>query len=254
MPVAEALYYHLNQGAETDLPVVLLHGAGGMHLSWPTEIRRLTGCRVFALDLPGHGRSNHVGGLQSVEAYAQSVQSWLEAVGLYRVVILGHSMGGAIAMQMACQFPKQVLGIGLISTGPRLPVPPDLLAAAANSTTFYKAREILASISFGANASPRLVEMVGKRLSEMRPSVLHGDLIACDRFDASTLVDKIQCPALVVCGVEDQLTPLRSSQFLAVKIPNAQLVTIQNAGHIVMLEQPQAVAAALAAFLQGMPK
>ena len=254
MPLAEALYYHLSQGSETDLPVVLLHGAGEMHLLWPPEIRRIAGCRVFALDLPGHGKSNQIGGLQSVTAYAQRVQIWLESVGLYRAVIVGHAMGGAIAMQMAVQSPKQVLGLGLISTGPRLPVPPDLLAASANPTTFYKAMEIMASLSFGATASPRLVELVAQRLRKVRPSVLHGDLSACDRFDASALVEKIQCPALVMCGVEDQLTPLRSSQFLAGKIPKAQLSMIQNAGHMVMLEQPQAAAAALTAFLQGVPK
>ena len=82
----------------------------------------------------------------------------------------------------------------------------------------------------------------------------HGDLSACDRFDASALVEKIHCPALVMCGVEDQLTPLRSSQFLAGEITKAQLSMIQNAGHMVMLEQPQAAAAALTAFLQGVPK
>lgn len=253
MPVAGALYYHLTKGAETDLPVVLLHGAGGMHLTWPPEIRRIPGYRLYALDLPGHGKSDEVGGLQSIAAYAQRVQVWSEAIGLSRAVFVGHSMGGAIALEMALQFPEQVLGLGLIGTGARLRVHPDMLAAAATPTTFYKAIESIVSWSFSPQASPRLVELVGQRFGEVRPSVLHGDLIACDSFDASESLEKIGCPVLVMCGTEDRMTPLRASQFLSSQIPSAQLVTIEDAGHMVMLEQPQTAAAALLAFLQTIP-
>lgn len=253
MPVAGEYYYHLNQGAETDLPVVLLHGAGGMHLSWPPEIRRMPGNRLYALDLPGHGRSNQVGGQQSIAAYAQRVHAWLEAVGLSCAAFVGHSMGGAVALEMALQFPEQVLGLGLISTGARLRVHPDLLSAAASPTTFYQAVENILSWSFAPDVSPRLVELVNQRFAEVRPSVLHGDLIACDQFDVSQLLEQIRCPALVMCGTLDRMTPLRASQFLAAQIPHTQLVTIPDAGHMVMLEQPQTVAAGLSAFLQTIP-
>lgn len=249
MPIAEGLYYHLTQGADTDLAVVLLHGAGGMHLSWSTDIRRLPGYRVYALDLPGHGKSREVGGLQSIPAYAQRVQGWLQSVGLSRAVMVGHSMGGAIALEMARAYPEQVLGLGLIATGARLRVHPDLLAETASPTTFYNAIEKIVAWSFAVQASPRLVDLVSQRLAEVRPSVLHGDLIACDSFDASETLKQIECPALVLCGVQDRMTPLRLSQFLAGQIPLAQLMTVENAGHMVMLEQPQATAAALSAFL-----
>ena len=245
MPVAGALYYHLNQGAATELPVVLLHGAGGMHLSWPPEIRRLPGYRVFALDLPGHGKSDQVGGLQSITAYAQHIEAWLEAVDLSGAIFVGHSMGGAIALEMALQFPEQVLGLGLISTGPRLRVHPDLLAAAASPTTYHQAIESILAWSFSSQAPQRLVELVSQRLAEVRPSVLHGDLLACDRFDASELVQNITCPVMVLCGTADRMTPLRTSQVRAGLIPGAQLVTIPDAGHMVMQEQPGAVADAL---------
>lgn len=253
MPVAEGLYYHLTQGAETDLPVVLLHGAGGMHLSWPTEIRRLPGYRLYALDLPGHGKSSEVGGLQSIAAYAQRVWGWLQAVGVSGAVMVGHSMGGAIALEMARAYPEQVLGLGLIATGARLRVHPDLLAETASPTTIYNAIEKIVAWSLAAQASPRLVELVSQRLSEVRPSVLLGDLIACDRFDARETLGGIECPALVLCGTEDRMTPLRLSQFLAGQIPLAQLMTVENAGHMVMLEQPQATAEALSAFLRTLP-
>ena len=84
MPIAADLYYHAYQEGEK-LPVVLIHGAGGTHLFWPSEIRRLLGFRVFALDLPGHGKSSGRG-LQSIAAYATSVLDWMAALtctGLY---------------------------------------------------------------------------------------------------------------------------------------------------------------------------
>lgn len=251
MPVTEGLYYHHTQGANTNLPVVLLHGAGGMHLSWPTEIRRMPGFRLYALDLPGHGKSNDTGGLQSITAYAQRVHEWMESVGLSQAAIVGHSMGGAIALEMALQYPDEVLALGLIASGARLRVHPDLFAAAASPTTFYKAIEMIVQWSFAEQTSVRLVEQVSQRFDEIRPSVLNGDLAACDRFDVSESLRNIACPTLVLCGTEDRMTPLRFSQFLAGQIPLAQLITLQGAGHMVMLEQPQATAAALSAFLQS---
>lgn len=253
MPIAGGLYYHYNSGEESSLPVVLLHGAGGMHLYWPPEIRRLPGCRLYALDLPGHGKSDAMGGLQTISAYAQQVLTWLDAVGISRAVFVGHSMGGAIALALATQSPEQVLGLGLVATGARLRVNPELLSDAASPTTFYKAIETLVCWSFSSQTPARTLELATRRFGEVRPSVLYGDLLACNSFDLSESLEQIQCPTLLVCGTEDHMTPLRTSQLLAGKIPHTQLVTVQDAGHMVMLEQPQVVASALASFLSTIP-
>ncbi|TLN23779.1 alpha/beta fold hydrolase, partial [bacterium] len=95
MPIAAGIYYALVQGrAASSLhpPVILIHGAGSSHLCWPAALRRLPGCRVLALDLPGHGRSSGVG-LQSLDALADRLVDFLEALGLYQAVFVGHSMG-----------------------------------------------------------------------------------------------------------------------------------------------------------------
>jgi pimeloyl-ACP methyl ester carboxylesterase len=84
MPIAGGLYYFAFPGDNP--PVVLIHGAGGTHLHWPAEIRRLPGRYVLAVDLPGHGKS--IGcGLQTISAYTEAVLHWLEAVGLSRAVL-----------------------------------------------------------------------------------------------------------------------------------------------------------------------
>ena len=254
MPLAAGLYFHLAQDGFVETPpVVLLHGAGGMHLFWPPQIRRLPGYRIFALDLPGHGKSDQGGGLQTIDSYAEQVLAWMEAVQLHRAVFVGHSMGGAIALTLAIQNAEHVLGLGLLSTGVRLYIPPDLLADAASPTTFYKAVESLVSWSFGLSVPERLVELAANHLREVRPSVLYGDLLACDRFDCTERLADIRLPTLILCGSEDRMTPPRYSQLLARVIPEALLEEIPQTGHMLMLEQPDAVGKSLTNFLGQIP-
>ncbi len=251
MPVVSEIYYHLYQGIGFEtLPVVLIHGAGGMHLSWPPEVRRLAGARIYALDLPGHGKTPGRG-QQTILGYARKVMEWFEAVGLNRAAFIGHSMGGAIAQEIALQYPENVLALGLFASGTRLPIPPDILNDAASSTTYRKAYEAIARLAFSTSGNPDLVELVVQRLAGIRQSVMYGDLLACNEYDASALIGRIHCPTLVLCGSEDRMTPLRFSQYLADSIPAGRLVVIPDAGHMVMLERPQAVAAALGSFLAG---
>jgi pimeloyl-ACP methyl ester carboxylesterase len=254
MPLAAGIYYYFSQDGFFEAPpIVLLHGAGGMHLFWPPQIRRMQGCRVFTLDLPGHGKSDRGGGLQTIDSYADQVLRWMEAVQLHRAVFVGHSMGGAVALTLGIQHPERVLGLGLVSTGVRFYIPPDLLANAASPTTFHKAIDSLVSCSFGSSASERLVELAANRMREVRSSVLHGDLLACAQFDRTEQLSEIQSPVLILCGSEDQLTPVRNSQYMAGVIPGAALEIIPGAGHMVLLESPDAVGQSLANFLKQIP-
>ncbi len=253
MPVASDLYYFTYQRGEIEtLPVVLIHGAGGSHLYWPSEIRRLPGFRIFAPDLPGHGKSAGRG-QQSIESYAQVVVNWLDILGLQRAVFVGHSMGGAIALELALHHFEHVLGLGLISTGARMKIDQEILHEAASPTTFHRAIEIVSTAFFSPFADSHLVELAAARMAETRSTVFYGDFLACDQFDVSDQLSQICQPTLVLCGTEDQLTTSQNSQFLAVQIPNAQLEMIPRAGHMVMLEQPHAVASALSKFLGSVP-
>jgi pimeloyl-ACP methyl ester carboxylesterase len=249
MPVAQDLYYHAYQGGDLDTPpVVLIHGAGGNHLYWPAEVRRLSGHRVFALDLPGHGKSGGRG-QQSVYAYARQVLDWLQGLGMSEAIFIGHSLGSAIALTLAVLYPDHVTGLALLGAAAHLRVRPDILADSVNPTTFHKAVDTIIGAAFSSSADPRLVELAGKRMAETRPSVLYGDFAGCNDFDLTERVNEISKPTLVICGSEDQLTPLRNSQFLAGAIPNAQLEVIPDAGHMVMLEKPKEVVAILERFL-----
>ena len=99
----------------------------------------------------------------------------------------------------------------------------------------------------------RLVELATRRMAETRASVLYGDFLACDEFDVRDRLAELRQPTLVLCGADDQMTPVRHAQFLASSINNAVLNIIPNAGHMVMLEQPLAVASAISDFVGGIP-
>jgi pimeloyl-ACP methyl ester carboxylesterase len=232
--------------------MVLLHGAGGDCLVWPPEIRRLPDIRVYALDLPGHGKSAGPGH-QSVEDYSRAVVKFMDAVGLWRAVFVGQSLGGAIALTLALDYPERVVGLALVSSGPRLPISTAILENAASPTTFGFAVQSLHALICGNQTSPKLAEQELKRLTNIRPTLLHGDLLACDRFDCTNRLGFIQTPTLVTCGTEDKLTPLRYSSILAASIPGAALQTVDGAGHLVMLEQPRRLAQLLSVFLATIP-
>lgn len=252
MPISGDIYYHLYEGSqEGQKPsMVLLHGAGGNHLYWPPDVRRLSGYRVYAIDLPGHGKSGGRG-QQSIGAYCDCILSWMEDVKLHSAVFIGHSMGSAIVMALALEQPQHVLGLGLIGAGARLQVSNILLETASSPTTFHNAIDTIVSWSFAPQTSEQLKDLAAKRMTDIRYSVLYSDLLACNAFDVTEHVDKLQCPTLVMCGEQDKMTPKRYSQFLADRIPHSQLAVIPDAGHMVMIEQPAIVAESILAFLEG---
>lgn len=249
MPFAADLYYHVHQGGNGGKPpVVFLHGAGGNHLYWPAQLRHLPGYRTFALDLPGHGKSGGHG-RQSIVDYANSVVDWLEAIELHRAVFAGHSMGSAIVQTLALDYSERVSGLILVGSGARLRVDSEILQNAANQTTFLTAVTSVVNRSFSEQADLRLVELAARRMAEVRPSVYHGDLLACERFDLIEQVAEIHQPTLVICGADDQMTPPRYAQFLSGTISAARLEIIPGAGHMVMLEQPDLVTSVIKEFL-----
>jgi len=254
MPIIADYYYHYYAGqVQTGLPVVLLHGAGGNHLSWSTELRRLSGFRIYAPDLPGHGKSGGRG-LQSISAYAESVLDWMSKINLPGAVFIGHSMGSAIAMTIALEHPDQALGLGLVGAAGRLRVSPELLQEASSPTTLHNAIEKIVKWSFSPTSSERLLNLALRHLGETRQSVLHGDFLACNDFDMTDKVSAIHTPTIIVCGVDDKMTPLRHSQYLKSQIEGASLCIIPEAGHMVMLEKPTGFANVIRSFLSTLKK
>ncbi|RME82279.1 MAG: alpha/beta hydrolase [Caldilineae bacterium] len=228
------------------IPLVLVHGAGGSAMHWPPALRRLPDHDVYALDLPGHGRSQGPG-RDDIGAYAEVVHAWAEAIGLAPFVLAGHSMGGAIALTFALRYPAHLRGLGLVATGARLKVNPQILQGLRSDREGVG--RLLVEWVHGQRASPAQKRQYLRHFLAVDEDVLLGDWHACDRFDLRDHLPDIRVPALVVSGSQDKMTPATFGQYLAERLPDADLTLIEGGGHMLMLEQPVLVTQAFAGFL-----
>ena len=225
----------LVEGKET---VLFIHGAGGGQYTWSYQKDFFEKeFNPVIVELPGHGASGG-GGEEDVGKYAEHIYAFLKALGLEKVFLVGHSMGGAITQTLALTHAGMMKGIVLVGTGARLKVFPMILDGIRNNF-----EETVRKINQFAFSRKVLVDLIEKSLSFMsqcRPEVLYGDFLACDRFDRMNEVERIVLPTLILCGDDDQLTPVKYSQFLNSQIKGSKLEVLPNAGHMVMMEAAQA--------------
>ena len=249
MPKAGEVYYFASKTNRGGNPVVvLLHGAGGNHLHWPHNLRRLTNFQVYAPDLPGHGKSGGLGH-QSIKAYADEIAAWMDLMKIKEAFIGGHSMGGAIAQMLAVSYPKKVRGLILVATGPRLNVNQNLLFKLSTPSSTPAAIDDILKWSWMPGTEQKLLDKIRQQMMETRSAVLYGDYLACNNFDLTASLKKIRMPTLVIAGENDKMTPLDLNRQLDAGIKKSRISIIPNAGHMVMLEKPDSVAKEAAAFL-----
>ncbi len=226
------------------------------HTIWALQTRYFAhhGRSVLALDLPGHGRSAGPA-LESIAAMAAWVDAFLQAVGVAKAALVGHSMGAMVALETASQFPGRVRALALLGATSRTPVHPDLLAAAEANE--HIAFDLMISWGHGrtghvgGNRAPGLWLMGGgeRLLERVPPGVLHRDLLACNAYDGSAAAAQVACPTLLVLGSEDRMTPVKAGRKLASVIAGAQVTEIAGSGHMMMLEKPDETLDALKAAL-----
>jgi pimeloyl-ACP methyl ester carboxylesterase len=218
--------------------VLFIHGAGGGQYTWSYQKgffeKRFN---PIIIELPGHGESEGKGE-EEIGRYAEHVHALLVTMGLPKVFLVGHSMGGAIVQTLALIHPEVMKGIVLVATGVRLKVFPMILNGIINN--FEETVRTITRFAYSRRTSSDLVEKGISDMMRCRPEVLYGDFLACDRFDIMNEVEKIDLPTLVLCGDEDELTPVKYSQFIHSRIKGSRLGILPNAGHMVMMESPEA--------------
>jgi len=217
--------------------LVFIHGAGGNYTAWyPQKDHFSRDFNVVIIELPGHGAARGEGA-DKIRRYALWIKGSLDELEIEKPFLIGHSMGGAITMDLALRFPAIPRGLVLVGTGARLRVDPRILNGIGED--FQKTVEFICELAFSKNASQEMVRVAIEEMKKNQPDILHGDFTACDLFDIMEDIRGIKNPTLVICGDQDVLTPVTYSRYLAEKIPGAQLIIIEGAGHMIMLEKPE---------------
>jgi len=250
--------YTANHQVEPAKPAVLfLHGAANDHSVWALQSRYFAfhGRNALAVDLPGHGRSGGQA-LSKIEDLADWAVGVLDAAGIRQAVLVGHSMGSLIALEAAARHPLRVARIALVGIAVPMPVSEPLLAASkANDHAAYEMINVYAhsgGAQVGGNRVPGLW-MMGNNMRLMErsaPGVLHADFLACNSYTAGfDAAAKVNCPALLVLGRRDQMTPIKAGKDIAARLRTVTTVALDGTGHALMAERPDEVLDALIGFL-----
>lgn len=245
MPRSGNIYYSMYpEEGEDSRELVLIHGAGGTSEVWPYQLRRLPNWRVFAVDLPAHGKSDG-GPEKTLEGYAARLREWMGRIGIGRASLVGHSMGAAIALMLALQAPEQVDRLILLGGAVRFQVNPNLLEKLRVPLQIQQGVNLLVGWSFARTASVQGQKTYSAQLMANRPGVLHRDFAACAAFELGERANEIRRPVHLLCGDEDVMVPLRWSEELAKLLPHGKVEVIRGGGHMLMQEKSQEVLKAI---------
>lgn len=229
--------------------LVFIHGAGSSGLHWEVQLTALLDvANTLAVDLPGHGRSPGPG-MDKVEDYTRVLVDFIDELGPPRPVLVGFSMGGAIAQQALLTHPEKFPAAVLIGTGAKLRVLPLVFETIEKDFPAYV--ELKGKMATSPHSDPRLIQSSLEDTARQDPKVVLGDFKACDAFDVRNRLPEIQAPVLIISGEDDLLTPPKFSQYLAEKIEGARRVHLQAAGHLMSLEKPEEVNQAIRDFIEA---
>jgi pimeloyl-ACP methyl ester carboxylesterase len=233
--------------------VIYVHGTGRNSSLWQKHMESLADShRPVAIDLPGHGQSEGRG-FRGAADHGEFVVELAKSLGWDRVVVAGHSLGGAVALTTALYHAEMVAGLVLIDTGARLRVHPDILKSHREAAAAGRRTELDRSWAFSDKTPQSLVDEVKAMCADTDPWVTYVDWVCDDTSDFMSRVEDIDVPTLAVCGEEDRLTPVKYHRFFQDRMPQCELAIIQNAGHYVYMEQPAEFNRVVKKFLDTLP-
>lgn len=226
--------------AHTQAPLpIFIHGSGGDHRVWAQQTACFDGCAV--IELPGHPDGTAVadsGELAQVVARAIDVTA-------RPGVLVGHSLGGALALSVAITRPDLVTGLVIIASGARLPVPDRVMSGLAESFDAECAR-----LLDGFFVDPQGAAVgAAEALVACGPETLAADYAACRSVDLRDRLAEVAVPVLIIAGSDDRFTPRWLSEELARGLPEAQMVVIDDTRHMPMVEAAGAVNRLVGAYL-----
>ena len=252
---------HVCDSGQGDKCVVLLHGYLESMLVWEDFIPFLyKELRVVTLDLPGHGISVVTGEEHSMEFLADTVADGLRELGIERCTLVGHSMGGYVALAFCERHPEMLDGVVLLSSTPNADTP-EKAENRRREIALVKAgkKELLARVAPEAGFAEEnrsrmkdyiedLTEQVFVTEDEGIVALLNG-MIA--RKDRNAMLRETKVPVLFILGRKDSYIPVEAAETMVTEHPEAQVVWLENSGHMGFLEEPETTAQAILGFLRS---
>ena len=244
-------------GSPDGQPILLIHATGFHARVWDETVARLPQHhRIIAVDMRGHGQSEKKGLLLDWSIPPKDIGELVTHLGLTNAIGVGHSMGALVALDCAARHGGLVSRLALLGVAPKMPVHPDLLAAAAADDP--KAIDLICDWGhgptghLGGHRAPGLWMLggAGQLLAASRPGALSRDLVNCNAYlEAVERAAAVACPTLLLLGERDKMTPARAGRKLAESIADAEVVVLPGTGHMMMLERPDETLDALKAFV-----
>lgn len=240
--------------------LVFVHGFPLNRHAWAMQEEAFRSAfRVIAPDLRGFGESENTRGAVPMSCFAEDLLALLDHLETGPVILVGHSMGGYIALAFAKAFPQMLRGLVLVGTKAGADSPESALArrATAEKVRLEGISVVVDSMAVKmlspSNADSNLITAVKGLMTSSKPEgVISALLGMAERPDAGAWLGTIKVPTLVITGAEDAIMPTHESEVLAKAIGNAALKLIPNAGHLVAFEQADAFNGILREWLAGL--
>jgi 3-oxoadipate enol-lactonase len=238
-------------------PVVLIHGLGADHrlFDGPVKDCLLEDHQVLAMDLRGHGKSTRAGKFYSTELFARDVEAMMEALGIRSAVVIGISMGGAVAMKLAARESRRVSRLVLIDTWARCDEAAracfdEWIAASGHDEQVLRRIVLIrtATVQF-VDANPDFVALFNQTWPSVSGRAFVKSCLACAEHDATGELGKIRAETLVMTGSRDILVPPIHGRQVTSGIGQASFRVIKGGGHVPWLDEPDAFVRTLRRFL-----
>ena len=237
------------------MDVVFIHGAADSAAVWGRQVDRMGNRhRLLAVDLPGHGARLREQAVDTCERSADDVLDQIRAHGLQAPVLVGHSMGGAIALTIALAHPEIPSALVLAGSGARLRIRPEVIESARRRAEASSAGERIERVipledvvSSAADAETRA--WLAERIGQATGQATHADFVATSGFDAMGRLSEVQVPTLIIGGEDDRWTPPKFQQYFADNIAGSRLVMFPDCGHYPFVERSDDFNAELERFL-----